>query len=89
MISFDEIERILPSVIDQVTTTEQLDTWLKSQECVQSVKQRDYLIKTNPPQREFVVKFRNSDGSTITKVIKIFVLETGRFRFNNLKNYGD
>jgi ribosomal protein L16 Arg81 hydroxylase len=85
VITFDEIERILPSIIDQVTSIEELDTWLKSQECVQSVKLRDFLIKTNPPQREFVVEFKNSNGSTITRVIKIFVLETGQFRFNRMQ----
>ncbi|MBW4634135.1 MAG: hypothetical protein KME30_20175 [Iphinoe sp. HA4291-MV1] len=82
---FSELEKILPVVVDQVSSLEELDTWLKLHECIQSVRLEDFLIKTNPPQREFIVEFKNNYGSTITKVINIFVLANGRFRFSELR----
>ncbi len=34
----------------------------------------DYLMKSNPPQREFLVEFRMQDDSNIKKIINIFDL---------------
>jgi hypothetical protein len=81
---FNEIEKTLPGIVEQISSLEELDTWLKSQECIQSVTLQDFLIKTNPPQRKFIVEFKSSKGSTLTKVINIFVWGDGRLEFNNL-----
>ena len=86
MSDFSEIEKILPVVVNQASSLQELDTWLKLQECVQSVRLEDFLIKTNPPQREFIVEIKSNHGSTITKVIDIFVLGNGRLRFSDLRD---
>jgi hypothetical protein len=82
----NEIEKNLPVIVAQVSSLEELDTWLKSQECIQSVRLENFLIKTNPPQREFIVEFKSKNGSTITKAIDIFVLGDERLRFNSVRN---
>jgi len=84
MSDFNEIEKTLPVLVEQISSLEELDIWLKSQECIQGVSLQDFLIKTNPPQRKFIVEFKSSNGSTVTKVINIFVLGDGRLQFNNL-----
>jgi hypothetical protein len=83
---FSEVEKVLPIVVEQASSLEELDTWLKSQDCIQSVRLEDFLIKTNPPQREFVVEFRNNRNSMITKVIDVFVLTNGRFSLSELRD---
>lgn len=68
----DCFARILIGALDEMTSLEDLYTWLKSQEWVDSVKMEGFLVKTNPPQREFVIQLKMSDGSIKTKVVDIY-----------------
>lgn len=79
---FDKLKETLSKVVEKVSSLEEFETWLKSQEYIQSVSLQNFLIKTNPPQKEFIVEFKINDGSTRAKAIDIFVLENGRFRFS-------
>jgi len=81
--SFDEIEGTLADAVAQVRSLEELRQWLASQRCVASVGLEDYLIKTNPPQRQFRVEFRLDDGSTAVKAIDVFVLDDHELRFRD------
>jgi hypothetical protein len=84
--NFSEIEKTLPTIVAQVRSLKELETWLDSQKCIQSVRLEDFLIKTNPPQREFIVEFKSNSDSAFTKVIDVFVLNNGRFSLNQLRD---
>ena len=68
-----ELTEILADVLDGIQSPEEFESWLKSQHCVKSVRMGDYIIKTEPPQKELSVIFKMDDGSTVTKVIDIIL----------------
>jgi len=68
-----KLTETLADVMQQIRSLEELEDWLRSQHCVESVKTADYLIKTEPPQKELLVTFKMDDGSTLTKVIDIIL----------------
>jgi hypothetical protein len=82
--SFDKIENEISNVVSNISSLEQLETWLRAQEYIESVRLDDSLIKTAPPQREFIVEFRMNDGSIRTKAIDVFVLGTHRYKYREL-----
>jgi hypothetical protein len=68
-----ELTETLADVIQHIGSLEELEEWLRSQHCVDSVRTADYLIKTEPPQKELLVTFKMHDGSTVTKAIDIIL----------------
>ena len=83
-VDFEVLEKTLSTVIDSAHSLDEIEAWLKSQQCVKSVQLADYLLKSNPPQRDFIVAFSLQDGSTLTKIVNIFDLGNGKFRFHEL-----
>jgi hypothetical protein len=83
---FDVVEKTLGEVICKLRSLDQIEAWLKSQQCVKSVQLADYLLKSNPPQRDFIVEFLIQDGSTVMKIINIFDLGSQQYRFNKLRD---
>jgi len=81
---FDLLVRSLADVVARATSLEELRQRLLSEPCVASVELEDYLIKTNPPQRQFRVEFKMDDGSTAVKAVDIYVQEGQRYRFRSL-----
>ena len=79
---FDQIKETLSNVVERVSSLEEFDAWLRSQECIESVNLEDFLIKTEPPQREFVVEFKMADSSTKKKAIDIVLLGDQGFRLS-------
>jgi hypothetical protein len=76
----------LAAAIDNAGSLTEIENWLRQQPYVTSVELAEYLLKSNPPQREFIVEFKMQDGSAITKVVNFFDLGDGRFQFNALRN---
>jgi hypothetical protein len=68
-----ELTGTLADVVQRIGSLEELEDWLRSQHCVESVRTADYLIKTEPPQKELLVTFKMDDSSTVTKVIDIIL----------------
>jgi hypothetical protein len=68
-----ELTGTLADVVQRIGSLEELEDWLRSQHCVESVRTADYLIKTEPPQNELLVTFKMDDSSTVTKVIDIIL----------------
>ncbi len=64
---------ILADIMRKVSSLEELEGWFNSQKYVESVKVTDYLVKTEPPQKELLVTFKMDDGSTVTRVIDIIL----------------
>lgn len=87
--SVEDIEKIatrLGTIIDQARSTAEIEAWLRSQKCVESVEMADYLLKSNPPQRDIIVEFRLQDGSTLKKVINIYDLGNQQYQFHELRD---
>ena len=85
-VDFAVLEKTLASVIDSARSLEEIEAWLRSQQYVESVQLADYLLKSNPPQRDLIVEFSTEDGSIIRKIVNIFDLGDQRFRFHKLRD---
>lgn len=66
-----KLGKSLANVMQQTKSLEELENWLRSQRFVKSVRLSNYIIKTEPPQKELLVVFKMDDGSSITKVIDV------------------
>jgi hypothetical protein len=85
-IEIEVLEKELAAVIDSAESLREIEVWLRSQQCIKSVKLAEYLLKSNPPQRDLIVECNIRDGSTATKIVNIFELGNGRFRFHELRD---
>lgn len=74
------------AAIESAGSLYEIEAWFRSQECVKSVELTQYLLKSNPPQRELIVEFNTRDGSAVTKIVNIFDLGNGQFRFHELRD---
>jgi len=80
------IERDLPEAVDAARSLEEIGGWLRSQPGVRSVELSDYLLKSHPPQRDFVVELDGEAGTRLRKVVNVVDLGDGRFEFRTLRN---
>jgi hypothetical protein len=83
---FEALQKTLAAAIASARSLDEIEAWLKSQQCVKSVQLENYLLKSNPPQRDFTVEFRMENGSTVKKIINIFDLGNQQFRFHKLRD---
>lgn len=85
--SDDEIlGKAVSIAIDNAQSVSEIEEWLKMQQCVNSVQLADYLLKSNPPQREFIVALTMNDGSAFTKIVNFFDLGNGAYRFHEIRD---
>ena len=85
-VDFEVLEKMLSTAIDSARSLDEIEAWLKSQQFVKSVQLADYLLKSNPPQRDFIAAFSLQDGLTLIKIVNIFDLGNGKFRFHELRD---
>ena len=85
-VDFEALEKTLAIVIDSARSLDEIEAWLKSQQGVKSVQLAGYLLKSNPPQRDFILEFRMEDGSTVKKIVNIFDLGNQQFQFHKLRD---
>jgi retron-type reverse transcriptase len=85
-VEFQALEKTLATTIDNARSLDEIDAWIKSQQCVKSVQLADYLLKSNPPQRDFIVEIRMQDGSTSKKVVNILDLGNQQYQFRKLRD---
>jgi hypothetical protein len=83
---FEALQETLAAAIASARSLDEIGIWLKSQQCVESVQLADYLAKSNPPQRDFIVEFKTMNGSTVKKIVNIFDLGSQQFQFHNLRD---
>jgi hypothetical protein len=81
-----DVEKVLAEAVGNARSLDELEAWFKAQPGVKSVQQTGYLLKSHPPQRNFVVEFRLHDGSTVLKVVNFFELDPQRFQFRKLRD---
>jgi hypothetical protein len=84
LLDFAALERTLAKVINNAGSLDEIEAWLRSQPYLRSLHRRDYLLKSNPPQRDFIAEFSADGGSTVTKIINIFDYGS-HFRFHKLR----
>lgn len=85
-VDFEVFGKKAALLVDSAKSLDEIETWLRSQQGVKSVQLADYLMKSNPPQREFLVEFGMQDGSTVKKIINIFDLGNQQFKFHELRD---
>jgi hypothetical protein len=83
---FQVFEKKAVSAIESAESLDEIEAWLRAQQGVKSVQLADYLLKSYPPQREFIVEFNMQDGSTVRKIINIFDLGNQQFEFHELRD---
>jgi hypothetical protein len=81
-----ELAKAMPGVADNARSLDEIAAWLRAQPGVESVELGAYLLKSNPPQRDFLVECKRRDGSTVRKVLNVYVLSGDKFRFNCVRD---
>ncbi|CAN1209178.1 hypothetical protein TUMEXPCC7403_03080 [Tumidithrix helvetica PCC 7403] len=82
---FEIFKTTLAKAINNAQSLDEIESWLKSQQCVKSVQLAGYLLKSNPPQRDFIVEFSLQDGSIVTKIVNVYELGNQSFQFHQLR----
>ena len=85
-VDFEILEKAVSTAIDNARSLNEIEAWLKMQQCVKSVQLADYFLKSNPPQRDFIVAFTLHDGSALTKIVNFFDLGNGKYRFHVMRD---
>jgi hypothetical protein len=83
---FEAFKKTLAIVIERAKSLDEIEAWLKSHKYVKSVQLADYLLKSSPPQRDFIVEFRMQNGSIVTKVVNIYDLDNQKLQFHKLRD---
>jgi hypothetical protein len=86
IVEYEAFEKTLATVINSARSLAEIEAWLKSQQCVKSVHLGNYLIKSNPPQRDFIVELSMENGLTVKKIVNLFDLDNQRFQFHKLRD---
>ena len=85
-VDLEVFQETLVAAIASARSLDEIEAWLKSQQCVKSVQLAGYLLKSNPPQRDFIVEFKTVDGSTVKRIVNIFDLGNQQFQFHKLRD---
>jgi hypothetical protein len=85
-ITIETLKKALVVGIAKARSLDEIEAWLKSQRGVKSVQLADYLLKSNPPQRDFIVELRKENASTVRKIVNVFDLGNKQFQFHELRD---
>jgi hypothetical protein len=85
-VDLEAFQKNLVDAISHARSLDEITAYLRSQRCVKSVELANYLLKSNPPQRDFVVEFMREDGATFKKIVNIFDLGNQRFQFHKMRD---
>jgi hypothetical protein len=85
-IDLEAFQETLATVVASARSPDEIQVWLKSQPHVESVQLAGYLLKSNPPQRDFLVEFETADGTAVKKIVNIFDLGNQKFLFHKLRD---
>lgn len=81
-----KFESALPGVANGAQSLAEIEAWVRSQPCVRSVRLADYILKSNPPQRDFVIECGTRDGTMVRKILNVYVLSGEKFQFNGVRD---
>lgn len=78
------MEAALARAASRSDSVEAFAAWLRAQPAVEAVAIAPHLVKTEPPQREIIARFRLHDGSSATRTIDITVHPDGSLAFGRI-----
>lgn len=78
-------EEATAAAIARARSLEEIEAWLNAQPRVRSVHLAPYLLKSNPPQRNFIVELEMKDRSITQKIVNLFD-KGDRFEFHKLRD---
>jgi len=81
-----ELERALPSVANNAQSLDEIEAWIRAQPCVKSVQLAGYILKSNPPQRDFIIECGTRDGVMVRRILNIHILSSQKFQFNSMRD---
>lgn len=81
-----DLEKALPGMASKAHSLDEIEASIKAHPCVKRVELADYLMKSNPPQRDFVVECETTDGLVVKKVVNVSVLSDQEFEFNGVRD---
>ena len=84
-VDFAALEEALAAAVARARSLDEIESWLKSQPFVESVRLADYLLKSYPPQRDFIVEFKTGQDSSTKRVVNITAVSDKQFKFNQLR----
>jgi hypothetical protein len=85
-VDFKAFLHALGEAVANARSLDEIAAWLASQPSVRSVTLEDYLMKSNPPQRDFSVELEIGNGSSVTKIVNVIDAGNGRFQFRTLRD---
>jgi hypothetical protein len=85
-IDFEVFKKTIAGEIESADSLDEIKARLKSQQAVESVELADYLLKSNPPQRDFIVEFKTDNGIKATRIVNVYDLGNQKFKLNQLRN---
>jgi hypothetical protein len=81
-----DLERALPGLANSAHSLDEIEASIRAYSCVRSVQRSDYLMKSNPPQRDIVIECETGDGAVVRKILNVTVLDDREFRFNGVRD---
>ena len=81
---FDEFVRMLSRTVERAGSLADIEAWLRAQPQVTSITTEDYLLKSNPPQRRFLVELSLGETETRRHAIDVFTFDDERFELRDI-----
>jgi hypothetical protein len=81
-----DLEKALPGLARSAHSLEEIEASIKAHPCVKHVELGDYLMKSNPPQRDFFVECETEGGLVVKKIVNVTVLSDHDFEFNGVRD---
>jgi hypothetical protein len=81
-----DLERALPGVANAAHSLEEIAASIRAYPCVRDVQLADYLLKSNPPQRDFIIECETGDGLVVKRILNVTVRGDRDFEFNGVRD---
>jgi len=79
-----QLGRSVARAAEEGKTLVELERWLREQPWIESLDTDDYVIETDPPQKEYRVRLRTSDGRAVRRAIDIILYPDGSLRLGGI-----
>jgi hypothetical protein len=80
----DEFRPILSEAVSGATAVSDIEAWLELQPYVRSVLTEDYLLKSHPPQRRFIVELSLGGAPAVMQAIDVYTFDDQRFELRDI-----
>ena len=84
-IDWAKCETALATVVANAASLDEIAAWLGSQAGVATVQLAAHLLKSNPPQREFMLELRSGGGDPVRMLVMVAERGDGRFALQEVR----